>query len=395
MFYISGYGNIAPKTSWGRIVTIFYAIFGMPLFLMWASQMGSFLAQSFQFLYSNVCCALCKRGKKRRAEAAMKLRKERRQQEKLAAATLAAASERLGTTILEVGSTADGPEKGKCGGELSAMYKSPSNAEFSIPIDDNQKIHPTDKAYGPPQPPNQQLHNKFGLANNNDSGLQSQQSLECTADKPVKIEILDPEMKDILETCARYNLDQVQNADDIAKSSEVLEEIRHAETVENIRMTKQIPSPPKHNGYSNGVENDIPTSSLPNSPFKVNKNVVEERLKTSRNLVSHKGIPIRRDSNGSFYDNSPESPLPPPNLYNKPHDASLASTNRASSSSGTPPSKRKFKVGQDPSQPNFQNGTSNSANQLVVTLNSEKGGTPVTTLLKSPALPQNSLGKHI
>jgi hypothetical protein len=43
-------------------VTIFYAIFGMPLFLMWASQMGTFLAQTFQFLYSNVCCALCRHG---------------------------------------------------------------------------------------------------------------------------------------------------------------------------------------------------------------------------------------------------------------------------------------------------------------------------------------------
>uniref|UniRef100_A0A0K2UBE6 Potassium channel subfamily K member 3like [Metaseiulus occidentalis] n=2 Tax=Lepeophtheirus salmonis TaxID=72036 RepID=A0A0K2UBE6_LEPSM len=44
-----------------------YAIFGMPLFLMWASQMGTFLAHSFQFLYSNICCVLCIRGQKRRA----------------------------------------------------------------------------------------------------------------------------------------------------------------------------------------------------------------------------------------------------------------------------------------------------------------------------------------
>jgi len=65
--HVSGYGNIAPKTNWGRIVTMFYAIFGMPLFLMWASQMGTFLAQTFQFLYSNVCCALCRAGKRRRA----------------------------------------------------------------------------------------------------------------------------------------------------------------------------------------------------------------------------------------------------------------------------------------------------------------------------------------
>ena len=84
LFCVLGYGNIAPKTPWGRIVTIIYAVFGMPLFLMWASQMGSFMAQSFQFLYSNVCCALCKRGKKRRAEAAARLRKERRIHERYA-----------------------------------------------------------------------------------------------------------------------------------------------------------------------------------------------------------------------------------------------------------------------------------------------------------------------
>ena len=43
--YISGYGNIAPKTKWGRIVTMIYATFGMPIFLMWASNMGTLLAQ--------------------------------------------------------------------------------------------------------------------------------------------------------------------------------------------------------------------------------------------------------------------------------------------------------------------------------------------------------------
>ena len=54
-----------------------YAIFGMPLFLMWASQMGTFLAQSFTFIYANICCVMCRRGKKRRAAiAASKLRKQ-------------------------------------------------------------------------------------------------------------------------------------------------------------------------------------------------------------------------------------------------------------------------------------------------------------------------------
>jgi potassium channel subfamily K member 18 len=37
----AGYGNIAPSTDWGKIATIFYAIFGMPLFLLYLSNIGN------------------------------------------------------------------------------------------------------------------------------------------------------------------------------------------------------------------------------------------------------------------------------------------------------------------------------------------------------------------
>ena len=61
-FNFLGYGNIAPKTAWGRIVTIFYALVGIPLFLLWANQMGQFCANVFKFFYYNICCGLCRRG---------------------------------------------------------------------------------------------------------------------------------------------------------------------------------------------------------------------------------------------------------------------------------------------------------------------------------------------
>ena len=67
-----------------------YAIFGMPLFLMWASQMGTLLAQSFQFFYSNICCVVCRRGKRKRAAAKAAKRQnellalEKQQQQELA-----------------------------------------------------------------------------------------------------------------------------------------------------------------------------------------------------------------------------------------------------------------------------------------------------------------------
>jgi len=55
----AGYGHIAPKTWLGQLVTIVYAIFGIPLSLLTITNLGGFMATAFRFLYRNVCCALC------------------------------------------------------------------------------------------------------------------------------------------------------------------------------------------------------------------------------------------------------------------------------------------------------------------------------------------------
>ncbi|XP_014479165.1 PREDICTED: uncharacterized protein LOC106746743 isoform X2 [Dinoponera quadriceps] len=61
-----GYGHIAPKTKNGKVVTIFYAILGIPLMLLCLSNIGDVMASSFRFLYWKVCCYICTKPPKKR-----------------------------------------------------------------------------------------------------------------------------------------------------------------------------------------------------------------------------------------------------------------------------------------------------------------------------------------
>jgi len=76
-----GYGNITPQSEWGKLVTILYAIIGMPLFLLYLSNIGDVLAKSFKWVYSKVClCRICPGVAKRR------IIRERRKMRQLARA---------------------------------------------------------------------------------------------------------------------------------------------------------------------------------------------------------------------------------------------------------------------------------------------------------------------
>ncbi|KAK9884346.1 hypothetical protein WA026_005296 [Henosepilachna vigintioctopunctata] len=61
-----GYGHLTPKTALGKVVTIFYAILGIPLMLICLSNIGDIMATSFRFLYWRVCCYVCTKPKKPR-----------------------------------------------------------------------------------------------------------------------------------------------------------------------------------------------------------------------------------------------------------------------------------------------------------------------------------------
>lgn len=58
VLHVSGYGNTCPRTKWGKVATIVYAIVGMPLFLLYLSNIGDILARSFKWTFAR--CCLCR-----------------------------------------------------------------------------------------------------------------------------------------------------------------------------------------------------------------------------------------------------------------------------------------------------------------------------------------------
>ncbi|EDX08768.1 uncharacterized protein LOC6736299 [Drosophila simulans] len=74
-----GYGHISPRTDWGKVTTIFYAIVGIPLMLICLSNIGDVMATSFRFLYWRICCYVCTRTAKRPRNARSRQRSMRSQ----------------------------------------------------------------------------------------------------------------------------------------------------------------------------------------------------------------------------------------------------------------------------------------------------------------------------
>jgi potassium channel subfamily K member 18 len=50
-----GYGNLTPKTPMGKLATVFYALLGIPLMLLYMTNVGEILASSFKYTYNKMC----------------------------------------------------------------------------------------------------------------------------------------------------------------------------------------------------------------------------------------------------------------------------------------------------------------------------------------------------
>ncbi|CAH1986265.1 unnamed protein product [Acanthoscelides obtectus] len=46
-----GYGNMVPKTAYGKLATVIYALFGIPLYILYFLNVGDALAEGFRWIY--------------------------------------------------------------------------------------------------------------------------------------------------------------------------------------------------------------------------------------------------------------------------------------------------------------------------------------------------------
>ncbi|KAM7540339.1 hypothetical protein Aperf_G00000025284 [Anoplocephala perfoliata] len=58
-----GYGEVVPVTKYGRLATILYGLFGIPMMLLFLANLGSLMADVFRILYKRLCCCFIKHRK--------------------------------------------------------------------------------------------------------------------------------------------------------------------------------------------------------------------------------------------------------------------------------------------------------------------------------------------
>lgn len=54
IFSMIGYGKLVPKTDWGKVTTVIYASFGIPLYILYFLNIGKELAKTFRWVYRRI-----------------------------------------------------------------------------------------------------------------------------------------------------------------------------------------------------------------------------------------------------------------------------------------------------------------------------------------------------
>jgi potassium channel subfamily K, invertebrate len=54
IFTMIGYGNMVPRTVWGKVATILYAVFGIPVYILYFMNMGKVFANCFRWIYRSI-----------------------------------------------------------------------------------------------------------------------------------------------------------------------------------------------------------------------------------------------------------------------------------------------------------------------------------------------------
>ena len=59
-----GYGHIAPSDVGGQMACVLYAIFGLPIIMIFLGNIGGVMAKSLKYIYSRLCCRWCRARRK-------------------------------------------------------------------------------------------------------------------------------------------------------------------------------------------------------------------------------------------------------------------------------------------------------------------------------------------
>jgi hypothetical protein len=71
-----GYGHITTKTIQGKIATILYSAFGVPLMMLFVANIGSTMAKMFAFVFSRLTMIFCCRWKNQKKRKSLKIGKK-------------------------------------------------------------------------------------------------------------------------------------------------------------------------------------------------------------------------------------------------------------------------------------------------------------------------------